>query len=389
MKTFKILGASITMLCAALAQTALAQEPIKIGIVVPLSGPFTSYGQQAKNGITAFMKEHGSTVAGRQVDIIYRDTAGPTPEAAKRLAQELVNRDKVDLLGGFLITPQAYAAAAVATASKTPMFVMLAGSSGVTKASPYIVRTSYTNAQMAYPLGQWAAKNNIKTAFSLVADFGPGHDAETWFKKGFTEGGGTIVEASRVPPGNHDFGPFVQRIKDAKPDAVFVFLQAGDSSIGFIKEAANRKLAQAGIKTLALEGFTDEDTLASVGDSALGIISSGFYTPDYDNPVNRRFLAESKAINEGKLPPNFIAVAAYDAMRIIYKTIEQQDGKINGDRTVQLAAGMQIESPRGTLLIDKDTRDAVQDIYIRKIEKADGKLVNRNFDKIPMVKDPA
>jgi len=389
MNLFQALGASVALACAPLAQTALAQEPIKIGMVVPLSGPFTSYGQQAKNGIAAFMKEHGDTVAGRKIDIIYRDTAGPTPEAAKRLAQELVNRDKVDILGGFLITPQAFAAAPVATASKTPMFVMLAATSGVTKASPYIVRTSYTNAQMAYPLGKWAAKNNIKKVFSLVADFGPGHDAEVWFKKGFTEGGGTIAEASRVPPSNHDFGPFVQRIKDAKPDAAFVFLQAGDSAIGFIKEAANRKLAESGIKILALEGFTDEDTLASVGDSALGIISAGFYTSDYDHPMNQRFLAESKTIDQGILPPNFIAVAAYDAMQIIYQTIDKQGGKVDGGQTVKLAAGMQIDSPRGTLLIGKDTRDTVQDIYIRKIEKADGRLVNRNFDKIPMVKDPA
>ncbi len=389
MNLIKLLTCCAAMISMLGAAAAKAQEPVRIGMALPLSGVFTSYGQQAKNGIQVFLDKHGTTVAGRQIEIIYRDTGGGSAESGHRLAQELVSRYKVDILGGFLITPQAFAAAPVATAAKVPLFVMLAGSSSVTEKSPYIVRTSYTNAQMAYPLGQWAAKNGIKTAYSLVADFGPGHDAEHWFKKGFTENGGQIVGETRVPPTNHDFAPFVQRIKDVEPDAAFVFLQAGDASIGFLKEAAGRKLAEAGVRTLALEGFTDDDTLAAVGDAALGVISAGFYTTDYDIPMNTEFLSGFNAVDGGKLPPNFIAVAAYDAMRVIYSALEALDGEIDSDRLIEAVKGMHVDSPRGVLVIDKETRDAVQDIYIRKIERVDGSLVNRNFDKIPMVKDPA
>lgn len=377
-------GLSLLFSCA----SALANEPIKIGIVTPMTGAFASYGKQVENGISAFMKDQGDTVAGRKISVIYRDTGGASPEAAKRISQELIARDNVDILGGYIFTQDALASAPVATAAKKPMFVMLAATSAVSTKSPYIIRTSYTLAQVSLPLGQWAAKNGIKKAFVLVADYGPGHDGATWFKKGFTENGGTIVDEVQVPISNRDFGPYVQRIKNAKPDAVFVFLPVGQPTVAFLKEYGNRGLAKAGIKILATEGWADDETMAAVGDSALGMINTGFYTTSHASALNTKFLASYKSVSDGKLPANFIAVAAYDAMQVIYSAVKAQNGKADATQLVEHAKGMQFESPRGPLLIDKETRDVVEDIYVRKVESINGKLVNREFDKFPMVKDP-
>jgi branched-chain amino acid transport system substrate-binding protein len=387
MNIFKIAGA---LACASvfLASGARAEEPVRIGIVAPMSGAFASYGKQVENGINAFMKDQGDTVAGRKVSVIYRDTGGASPEAAKRISQELISRDKVDALGGYIFTQDGLASAPVATAGKKPMFVMLSATSSVSTKSPYVIRTSYTLAQVALPMGQWAAKNGIKKAFVLVADYGPGHDASTWFQKGFKDNGGTVVDEVQVPISNRDFGPYVQKIKDAKPDAVFVFLPAGEPVISFMKEYANRGLAKAGIKVLATEGWADDETLAAIGESSLGVINTGFYTTGHESALNSKFLAAYKAVSDGKLPPNFIAVAAYDAMQVIYTSMKQQNGKLDAEKLIAAAKGMQFESPRGPFLIDKDTRDTVEDIYVRRVESVNGKIVNKEFDKFPMVKDP-
>lgn len=377
-------GLSLLLSCA----SALADEPIKIGIVAPMTGVFASYGKQVENGINAFMKDQGDTVAGRKISVIYRDTGGASPEAAKRISQELIARDKVDVLGGYIFTQDALASASVATAAKKPMFVMLGATSSVTTKSPYIIRTSYTLAQLAMPMGQWATKNGIKKVSVLVADYAPGHDAAAWFKKGFTESGGTVVEEIQVPMTNRDFGPYLQRIKNAKPDAVFVFLPAGQPAVAFMKEYGNRGLAQAGIKILATEGWADDEALAAVGESALGVINTGIYTTGHQSALNAKFLASYKNVSDGKLPANFIAVAAYDAMQVIYSAVKAQNGKLDATRLVEQARGMQFESPRGQLVIDKDTRDTVLDVYVRKVESVEGKLVNREFDRFPMVKDP-
>jgi branched-chain amino acid transport system substrate-binding protein len=389
MNIIKTAGA---LACAAalLGSSAVRAEDntLKIGIVAPMSGAFASNGKQVENGINAFMKDNGDTVSGQKVSVIYRDTGGASPEGAKRISQELISRDKVDVLGGYVFTQDAMASAAVATAGKKPMFIMMGATSSVTTKSPYIIRTSYTMPQMSLPMGQWAAKNGIKKAFVLVADYGPGHDGATWFEKGFKENGGVVVEEVMVPVSNRDFGPYVQRIKDAKPDAVFVFLPAGEPTVVFMKEYANRGLAKAGIKVLATEGWADDETLAAVGDAAVGVISTGFYTTGRDTAINKKFLTAYKAVSDGKMPPNFIAVAAYDAMQVIYTAMKQQKGKLDPDKLMAAAKGMQFESPRGPFLIDKDTRDIVEDIYVRKVENINGKIVNREFDKFPMVKDP-
>jgi branched-chain amino acid transport system substrate-binding protein len=388
MNIFKFAGALACASVLLASSAARADEPVKIGIVAPMSGAFASYGKQVENGINAFMKDNGDSVSGRKVSVIYRDTGGASPEAAKRISQELISRDKVDVLGGYIFTQDALASASLATAGKKPMFVMIAATSSVSTKSPYVIRTSYTLAQVALPMGQWAAKNGIKKVFVLVADYGPGHDGSTWFQKGFKDNGGVVVDEVQVPISNRDFGPYVQRIKDAKPDAVFVFLPAGEPTVSFMKEYANRGLAKAGIKVLATEGWADDETLAAVGDAAVGVINTGFYTTGHESALNSKFLAAYKAVSDGKLPPNFIAVAAYDAMQVIYTSMKQQNGKLDADKLIAAAKGMQFESPRGPFLIDKDTRDTVEDIYVRRVESINGKIVNREFDKFPMVKDP-
>jgi branched-chain amino acid transport system substrate-binding protein len=375
-------------LASCLAMPALSEEPIKVGIVAPMSGVFASYGKQIENGVNVFLRENGDGVAGRKIQIIYRDNAGPNPEAAKRLAQELVIKDKVDVLAGFAFTPDALAAAPVATEARKPLIAMLSATSIVVTKSPYIVRTSYTIAQTAVPMGQWAAKNKLMKVFTLVSDYGPGHDAETWFKKGFTEAGGQVVGEVRVPLSNRDFAPYLQRIKDAKPDAVFTFLPAGEPIVSFMKGFADRELAKAGIKVLATEGWADDDTLVAVGDAAIGAISTGFYSTANPSSQNRQFVANFSQVSGGKLLPNFIAVAAYDGMRLLAQAIVKQGGKVDPDATIAAMKGAKFDSPRGPLLIDPHTRDIVQTIYVRRVEKIDGKLRNTEVDKFLMVKDP-
>jgi branched-chain amino acid transport system substrate-binding protein len=389
MDTIKALRSACAALLATAAAGALAQEPIKIGIVAPMSGVFASYGKQIENGINVFLREYGDTVAGRKLQIIYRDNAGPNPEAAKRHYTELIVQDKVDLIAGLPFTPEALAVAPVATQAKKPTFILLASTSIVSTRSPYLVRTSYTIPQTALPMGQWAAKNKIKKAFVLVADYGPGHDAETWFKKGFTEGGGQIVGEVRVPMNNRDFSPYLQRVRDAKPDAVFAFLQAGEPVVAFMKGFSERGLAQAGVKILATEGWADDDTLAAVGEPAIGAISTGFYSSANPSSQNRQFVANYATVAGGRMLPNFVAVAAYDAMRAMAFAIQKQGGKVDPDATMAALKGMQFDSPRGPLLIDALTRDPVHHVYVRRVERnAAGKLVNWEFDKFVMVKDP-
>lgn len=367
---------------------ARAQEDtIKVGLITSMSGPFANNGKQMENGIKTFMKQHGDKVAGKKVDLLIRDSTGAAPEVAKRLAQELVSRDKVDFLVGFEFTPNALAAAPVATSAKTPMIIMLAATSIITTKSPFVARTSYTLPQVALPMGQWAAKNNIKRVFSVVSDYGPGHDSETWFKKGFTEGGGQIVGEVRIPLANRDFGPYMQRVKDAKPDAVFVFMPAGEPVIGFMKEYAARGLKEAGIPILATEGWADDDVLQSIGDAALEAISTGYYSTAHESPLNKTFVKTYAEVNGPALPPNFIAVAAYDGMAAIYEVTKKLGGKMDGAKAMEILKGLKLESPRGPLTIGPEG-DPIQTVYVRRVQKVDGKLANVEFDKFENVKDP-
>jgi branched-chain amino acid transport system substrate-binding protein len=370
------------------AQGAQAQETIKIGVIAAFSGPFADYGKQMEGGMKAYMKQHGDTVAGKKIELILKDTTGPAPEIAKRLAQELVTRDKVDLLAGFGLTPEALAVAPIAEQAKKPMIIMNAATSIITTKSDYIARVSMTLPQISAPMASWALKNNIKRVVTLVADYGPGIDAETAFKSTLVAGGGQIVESIRVPLRNPEFAPFIQRIKDAKPEAVFVFVPAGEQGVAFMKGYRERGLAEAGIKVIATGDLTDDHVLPAMGDATLGVITSFHYSAAHNSPENKAFLKNFADANPGAGRPNFMAVAAYDGMGAIYEVANKLGGKIDGDKAMAVLKGMKINSPRGPITIDPQTRDVVQTVYIRKVEKVNGELYNVEFDKFENMKDP-
>jgi branched-chain amino acid transport system substrate-binding protein len=382
---FMVVGVTLMMstsLCVS------AQGTIKIGLIAPFSGPFADYGKQMQVGINAYMKKNGDHVAGKKVEVIVRDTTGPAPEIAKRLAQELVVRDKVDFLAGFGLTPEALAVAPIAEQAKKPMIIMNAATSIITTKSNYIARFSMTLPQITAPIASWAVKSGIKTAVTLVADYGPGIDAETAFKTNFIGGGGQVLESIRVPLRNPEFAPFVQRIKDTKPEAVFIFVPAGEQGIAFMKAYRERGLAEAGIKVIATGDLTDDHVLQVMGDSVLGVITSGHYSVAHDSAENKAFLKSVAEANPDSGRPNFMTVAAYDGMAAIYEVARKLNGNIDGDKAMRILKGMKLVSPRGAIMIDPETRDIVQTVYIRKVEKIGNELYNVEFDKFPDRKDP-
>jgi len=385
-RTLQSLAIASTLALTAFA--AHAADTIKVGLIAPFSGPFADYGKQMDAGIKAYMKLHGDTVAGRKVEIIMKDTTGPVPEVAKRLAQELVVRDKVDFLAGFGLTPEALAVAPIAEQAKKPMIIMNAATSVITTKSDYIARVSMTLPQISAPMGTWAVKNGIKKAVTLVADYGPGIDAETAFKTNFIGGGGQVTESIRVPLKNPEFAPYIQRIKDAKPDAVFVFVPAGEQGIAFMKGYRERGLAEAGIKVIATGDLTDDHVLNSMGDPILGVITTFHYSADHKSPENAKFLKAFAEANPNGGRPNFMAAAAYDGIAAIYDVSKKLNGKIDGDKAMAVLKGMKIDSPRGPITIDPQTRDVIQTVYVRKVEKVGNELYNVEFDKFPDMKDP-
>ena len=370
------------------AGTLQAQGVVKLGLVAEFSGPFAQYGQQILGGMKAYMKQHGDTVAGKKIEIVQKDTTGPAPDVAKRLAQELVTRDNVDFLVGFGLTPNAMAVAPVATEAKKPMIIMNAATSIITTKSPYIVRVSMTLPQITQPMAQWAAKNGIKKVYTVVADYGPGLDAEAAFTKAFKAAGGEMVGSVHTPLQNPDFAPFVQRVKDAKPEAVFLFLPAGEQGIAFMKSYKERGLADAGIKLIATGDITDDGVLDAMGDPTLGLVTSFHYSASHNSPENTAFKKAYAEANGTTLRPNFMAAAGYDGMAAIYEALRKTNGSTDGDKIMAALKGMKLSSPRGAIMIDPETRDVVQTVYIRKVEKTGGGLYNMEFDKFPDQKDP-
>lgn len=367
---------------------ALAADPIKIGMVLPMSGPFAAYGKQIEHGVRLYLATKGDTFGGRKVELIIKDDSpGTAGDVSKRLAQELVVKDKVDILAGFGLTPSAFAVAPVATEAKKPMVVMNAATSAITTKSNYLVRASMTLPQNTAPIASWAAKNGIKNVFTLVADFGPGQDAEAQFKKTFTAAGGKIVGEVRVPVANPDYGPFLQKIKDTKPDAVFLFLPPGAGTIAFMKGYTERGLAASGIKLIATGDLPDEEIIDAIGDAALGLITSFHYSEAHKSPENAAYVAAyAKAYPKDR--PNFMSVGGYDGMHLIAEVLNKTGGDASAEKFIEAAKGMKWISPRGPVSIDPATRDIVQTIYIRKVERAGGKLQNVEFDQVPDFKDP-
>jgi branched-chain amino acid transport system substrate-binding protein len=372
----------------AVAGAVSAQNVVKLGLVAEFSGPFAQYGQQILGGMNAYMKLHGDSVAGKKIEIVQKDTTGPSPDVAKRLAQELVTRDNVDILVGFGLTPNALAVAPVATEAKKLMVIMNAATSIITTKSPYIVRVSMTLPQVTQPMAVWAAKNGVRKVYTVVADYGPGLDSEKAFTDAFKAAGGEIVGSVHTPLQNPDFAPFIQRVKDAKPEAVFLFLPAGEQGIAFMKGYEERGLKQAGIKLIATGDITDDGVLEVMGNPTIGLITSFHYSAAHDSPENKAFVKAYADANGGKLRPNFMAAAGYDGMAAIYEALKKTNGSTDGDKLIAAMKGMKLLSPRGPIMIDPETRDVVQTVYIRKVEKTPGGLYNVEFDKFPDQKDP-
>src|SRR4030081_152637 len=373
-----IAGAAASTLALA---PASAQESVKIGLILPMTGGQASTGKQIDNAIKLYMQQKGDTVAGKKIEVILKDDAA-VPDNTKRLAQELIVNDKVNFIAGFGVTPAALAAAPLATQAKVPEIVMAAGTSIITERSPYIVRTSFTLAQSSTIIGDWAAKNGIKKVATLTSDYAPGNDALNFFKQNFTAGGGEIVEEVKVPLANPDFAPFLQRMKDSKPDAMFVFVPAGQGG-NFMKQYAERRLN--GIKVIGPGDVMDDDLLNGMGDAALGAVTAHLYSAAHPSAMNKDFVAAYKKAFSSR--PGFMAVSGYDGIHLIYEALKKTGGKTDGDALIEAMKGMKWESPRGPISIDPETRDIVQNIYIRKVEKVDGELYNVEFATFEAVKD--
>ncbi|WP_201837044.1 ABC transporter substrate-binding protein [Microvirga zambiensis] len=374
-------GAAAAML--ALGGAAMAQETLKIGLILPMTGPFASTGRQIEAAAKLYMQQKGDTVAGKKIQLIVKDDTG-TADVTKRLAQELIVQDKVTVLAGFGLTPLALATAPLATQAKVPEVVMAAATSIITEQSPFIVRSSFTAAQATVPLAQWAAKEGLKRVVTIVSDYGPGIDVEKAFTETFTKAGGQ-VENLRVPLANPDFSPFLQKVADAKPDALLAFVPSGVGS-QFMKQFVERGLDKSGIRFLAEGSVTDDDLLNSIGDVALGAVTSHHYSAAHDSPENKAFVEAFRKANNG-MRPNFMAVGGYDGMHLIYEGLKKTNGE-GGQALIDAMKGMSWTSPRGPVSIDPQTRDIIQNVYVRKVERKDGELYNVEFATTQNVKDP-
>jgi branched-chain amino acid transport system substrate-binding protein len=363
---------------------ACAEDVVKIGLILPMTGPFASTGRQINAAVKLFQQQNGTIVAGKKIEVILKDDTG-SADVTKRLAQELVVNDKASFLAGFGLTPLALATAPIATQAKLPEIVTAAATATITEASPYIARTSFTLPQACVPMAEWAAQNGIKSVVTIVADYGPGIDAEKSFSERFTKDGGT-VENIRVPLRNPDFSPFLQKAADAKPDAIFVFVPSGVGS-SFMKQYRERGLDKSGIKLIGSGDVTDDDLLNDIGDSALGIITAQHYSAAHDSPENKAFVSDFKQANGG-MRPNFMAVSGYDTMQLIYTALNKTGGDTNGDALIGAMKGLSWTSPRGPISIDPETRDIVQNIYIREVKRVGEEFYNVEFKTIANVKDP-
>lgn len=379
-------AAAIALSAGLAVLPAVAQDNVfKIGLILPMTGQQATTGRQIEAAARLYMAQNGDTVAGKKVQLIIKDDTS-LPDVTRRLAQELVVNEKVNVLAGMGITPSAMATAPLATQSKTPLVVMAAATSSITEASPYVVRTSFTLPQVSVALADWAPKNGIKKVVTLVSDYGPGIDAEKFFNQRLTFNGGQVTEALRVPLRNPDFAPFLQKVRDAKPDALFVFVPSG-AGAAVMKQFLERGMDKAGIKLIGTGDVTDDDQLNDMGDGALGVVTSHHYSAAHPSPMNKKFVEAFEKANKG-LRPNFMAVGGYDGMRVIYEALKTTKGAGGGDALLAAMKGQIFESPRGKVFIDAQTRDIVQDVYLRKVERVNGQLYNVEFDVIKDVKDP-
>ncbi|MBS0248643.1 MAG: ABC transporter substrate-binding protein [Proteobacteria bacterium] len=366
--------------------TSQAADPIKIGVVLPYSGQFADGAKQVDEGIKLYMKQHGDTVAGRKIEIIRKDVGGIAPPVAKRLAQELVVRDKVDLLAGWLLTPNAIAGCDVSKEAKKVSVIMNAATSIIVDKSPYCIRSAFTLPMVTTTLGHWAAKNGVKKAYTMVSDYAPGHDAEKGFIEGFKAGGGEIVGSVHMAVANPDFSAYVQRAKDLNPEAIFVFIPGGAQPAAFGKALAERGIDTKKVKVMGTQELTDDSALTNMGDTALGIITGSPYDHNLKSKINQDFVAAYR--KEFGANPNFFSAGGYDGMTLIYAGLKLTKGDTDGDKLIAAMKTAKWTSPRGPMMIDPKTRDAVETIYIQRVEKVGGKLVNVEIGKVENVRDP-
>lgn len=378
--------ALLSTACACAAFGALAADPVRIGLILPMSGPFASTGAQIETAVRLYLQQNGDSVAGRKIEVILKDDGGTKPDLTKKLAQELVTKDKVQVLAGFGLTPLAYAAAPIATEAKVPMIVMAAGTSGIPQKSPYIVRTSFTLPQNTAPVADWAVKTKLASAVTLVTDFGPGFDAEKVFVKRFTAGGGKVLDSLRVPLQNPDFAPFIQKVKDLKPAALFVFVPSGVGS-AVMKQYQEKGLAAAGIRIIGTGDLLDDDLMPGQGDEVNGVVTSQHYSAAHDSPENKAYVAAFSKLGKG-MRPNFMSVGGYDGMHLLFEALKKTGGDTDADKLITAMKGLKWTSPRGPMSIDPETRDVIQNVYIRKAEKVGGQYYNVEFDKVEQLKDP-
>ena len=378
-------GISAAAFALATLGGAAAQDTIKIGLITPLTGPFTTVGQEMQAAARVYMQHNGDTVAGKKIELIVRDDGG-VPDNAKRIAQELIVNDKVAVLAGMGLTPIALALAPLATQAKVPLVVMGAATSTIPAASPFVARSGFAAAQPATIAGQYFAKSGVKNVVTLVTDFAPGIEIETWFKKAFEAGGGKVSQSLRVPIANPDFAPFLQRVADAKPEALFIFVPSGQGAT-LMRQFVERGLDKSGIKLLGDASVLDDQQLDRVGDVALGVISANHYSDAHPSALNKKFTTDFE--KTANMRANFMGVGAYDGMALIYQALKKTNGDTDGTKLIEAMKGASWESPRGPMMIDPATREAVHNIYMRKVEKVGTRYQNTEFETFPMVKNPA
>jgi branched-chain amino acid transport system substrate-binding protein len=376
------------VLCGAMP--ARAQTEIKVGVISTMSGPDAQPGDQMNKGIDLYVKEHQKDLpAGVKITLVYRDDTGANPDVAKRLAQELVTRDHVNFLAGVVWSPNAAAIAPIATEAKVPFIIMNAASAAITRLSPYIVRDSFTLWLVSTPVGQWAAKQGWKKGYTAVTDYGPGFDAEGGFTKGFTDGGGAVIDKVRMAFPTDDYSPFIQKIKDNKPDVAFIFVPAGKKATAVMKAWSDLGLKQAGVTLVTTQDVMLDEELPNMGQVPLGIVSAGTYSNAATRAANQTFLNAWRNAYADNAVPDFLSVGGWDGMAAIFDVIKQTNGKFDGDQAMKILANWKnADSPRGPIAIDPATRDIVENVYIRRVESVGGKLANVEFDTIPNVKDP-
>lgn len=382
----------IVLLAAAGASlpVPLAAQTVKVGLINSYTGFVAQPADQGQKGFDLYVKLHEKDLPpGVKIELLRRDDTS-NPEVGKRLAQELITRDRVQLLTGIVLSPVAAAVAPMTAEAKVPLLLDIAAAgAAIPRLSPYVARISFTLWQESYPIGKWAAEQGWKTGYTAVSDFIPGHDAEAAFTKAFTDGGGKMIGSVRFPPTNPDFSPFVQRIKDAKPDVVFIFVPAGTQATAMVKAMQDLGLREAGINVVAPQDLLPDEELPRMGDTPLGLITSGTYSADAKRPANETFVAAWKREYGDKSIPDFFSVDAWDGMAAIYGLVKETKGSFTADQAIAfLSHWKDPDSPRGPIMIDPETRDIVQNVYIRRVEKQDGRLVDVEIATIPMVKDP-